>query len=152
MRLSDRQQTQSAQSSTPPADDQALRVIIEHVRPQIDGGRFPAKRTVGDQVAVLADIFTDGHDVMVAVLRDRPGLGGDRDERAWRETPMTLVAPGTDEWTASFPAEALGWHEFAITAWVDRFVTWRKELALKAAAGQDVNLELLEGAMLVREA
>ena len=152
MRLSDRQQAQSAQSSTPPADHQALRVIIEHVRPQIDGGRFPAKRTAGDQVVVLADIFADGHDVIVAVLRDRSGLGGERDERAWRETPMTLVAPGTDEWTASFPAEAIGWHEFAVTAWVDPFATWRKELALKAAAGQDVNLELLEGAMLVREA
>src|SRR6476646_1389942 len=47
------------------------RVIIEHIRPSIDGGRFPIKRTVGERVEVHADIFADGHDVIVAMLRDR---------------------------------------------------------------------------------
>src|SRR5690349_20591689 len=46
----------------------ALRAIIESVQPQIDGGRFPAKRIVGDTVTVSGDIFADGHDVLVAVL------------------------------------------------------------------------------------
>jgi starch synthase (maltosyl-transferring) len=130
----------------------ALRVIVERLRPQIDGGRFPAKRTVGDTVDVLADIFADGHDVIIALLRDRPGLSSEGDERPWRESPMTLVAPGTDEWTASFTADAVGWHEFAVVAWVDPFATWAKGLKAKADAGQDVNVELIEGATLVREA
>jgi starch synthase (maltosyl-transferring) len=139
--------------SMPLTPSQALRVVIEHVRPQVENGRFPAKRTVDESITVLADIFADGHDVIVAVLRDRPGLSGfDADERPWRETPMTLVAPGTDEWTATFLPSALGWHEYTITAWVDAFATWRRGLTLKFGAGQDVTLELLEGAALVREA
>ncbi len=44
------------------------RVIIEGVSPEVDAGRFPAKRTVGDLVEVEADIFTDGHDAISAVL------------------------------------------------------------------------------------
>ena len=55
-----------------PTAAHASRVIVEHVRPEIDGGRFPVKRTVGERVDVTADIFADGHDVVAAVLRDRP--------------------------------------------------------------------------------
>jgi starch synthase (maltosyl-transferring) len=152
----------------------ALRVVVERVRPQIDAGRFAAKRIVGDTVTVRADVFADGHDVIIAVLRDRslrsvaPGSSDPGNEgeglktlalrtvasgtEGWRETPMALVAPGTDEWSATFTADALGWHEFTVTAWVDAFATWRRELTLKADAAQDVALELLEGALLVREA
>jgi starch synthase (maltosyl-transferring) len=70
----------------------------------------------------------------------------------WRETPMTLVAPGTDEWAARFDLYAVGWHEYQVVAWVDRFLTWRRDLRVKAAAGQDVSVELLEGALRIREA
>src|SRR5919109_5215764 len=61
------------------------RVIVERIRPAIDGGRWPIKRTVGEAVQVFAAIFADGHDVIVAVLRDRhrpagpDRLTGDRD-------------------------------------------------------------------------
>jgi len=146
------------------------RVIVERVRPSIDGGRFPIKRTPGESVQVTADIFADGHDVVAAVLRDRRvnGLGvrdsGLEDHQIpepqspiptgiteWREIPMTLAAPGTDEWTATFDVSAVGWHEYQIVAWVDRFLTWRREIRLKAAAGQDVALELLEGSLLIRD-
>jgi len=160
-------------------------VIVEHVRPEIDGGRFPIKRTIGERVHVTADIFADGHDVVVAVVRDRPrlnaelqsslapsfGLAGAQhaenplesysagsadsafdDAQPWRETPMLLVAPGSDEWTASFDTVRIGWHEYEIVAWVDRFQSWRRDITAKAAADQDVSLELLEGSLLVREA
>jgi len=43
-------------------------VIIEHVEPEIDGGRFPIKRVVGEKVVVQADIFADGHDSVSARL------------------------------------------------------------------------------------
>jgi starch synthase (maltosyl-transferring) len=139
------------------------RVIVERIRPEIDGGRFPIKRTVGEAVEVTAHIFADGHDVLVALLRDREVLGskvlGSKvlgstvpGDPPWRETPMTLVAPGTDEWTARFEVGQVGWHAYQIVAWVDRFLTWRRDLDVKAAAGQDVSIELLEGALLVREA
>ena len=159
-------------------------MTVEHVRPEIDGGRFPIKRTIGERVDVTADIFADGHDVVAAVLRDRPtstaesaksaenvllsasyapaapklasrtsseGGGSAVQPSEWRETPMLLVAPGSDEWTASFDTTRMGWHEYEIVAWVDRFQTWRRDVKAKAAADQDVSLELLEGSLLVRE-
>jgi starch synthase (maltosyl-transferring) len=128
----------------------ARRVVIEHVQPEVDGGRFPIKRTPGETVEVAASIFADGHDVIAAVLRDRPGHV--ENAEAWRETRLTLDAPGTDRWAARFDVHTPGWHEYQIVAWVDRFQTWRRDLAIKAAAGQGITLGLLEGSLLVRDA
>src|SRR5690242_11086669 len=44
------------------------RVVIESVLPQVDCGRYPAKRAVGERVLVEADVFTDGHDAVVAEI------------------------------------------------------------------------------------
>ena len=50
------------------------RVVVEGVHPQVDGGRFPIKRTVGELVNVGADIYLDGHDrLAAAVLYRRAG-------------------------------------------------------------------------------
>ena len=65
---------------------------------------------------------------------------------------MAMVAPGTDRFVAQFGVEAIGWHEYQVIGRVDRFRTWRRDLQIKAAAGQDVSLELLEGSLMVREA
>ena len=65
---------------------------------------------------------------------------------------MALVAPGTDQWSARFEVDTVGWHEYEVVAWIDRFLTWRRDLKIKAAAGQDVSVELLEGSRLVRDA
>src|SRR5688572_20083114 len=46
----------------------AVRVAIENVSPEIDGGRFPAKAAVGDAFVVEADIFSDGHDKIDAAF------------------------------------------------------------------------------------
>jgi len=50
------------------ASEGRRRVVIEHVEPEIDGGRFPIKRVVGEKVVVQADIFADGHDSVSARL------------------------------------------------------------------------------------
>jgi starch synthase (maltosyl-transferring) len=121
------------------------RVVIENVRPEVDGGRFPIKRTVGEAVAVTADIHTDGHDLITAVLRYRVGGGS-----SWRETPLREV--GNDRWTGSFRVSSLGRSFYTIEAWVDRFRSWRRDLEKKADAGQDVRVDLLVGAQLVEEA
>jgi starch synthase (maltosyl-transferring) len=131
----------------PLPDSYRQRVVIEHIRPEIDGGRFPIKRTVGEAVVVVADVFADGHDVVAAALQDRAGS-----EDRWRESPMEPTAPGIDEWRGTFHVNHIGWHEYRIVAWVDRFMTWRRDLLLKHGAGQAVAIELLEGALIVREA
>ena len=45
------------------------RIVILDPSPSIDGGRFAPKRTVGEDVAVSATIFPDGHDVLRAVVK-----------------------------------------------------------------------------------
>ena len=45
--------------------------VIENLQPLIDGGRYPIKRVVGEDLVVEADIFKDGHDVVAAALKWR---------------------------------------------------------------------------------
>ncbi len=130
-----------------PSLDPALRrrIVIESVAPEVDGGRFPIKRTPGETVTVEADVFADGHDIVTAALLWRV-RGGER----WNEVVMDPL--GNDRWRAHFAIVELAAYEYTIEGWIDRFETWRQELSKKAAAGQDVSSELLEGASLVREA
>ncbi len=121
------------------------RVVILAVRPEVDDGRYPAKCVIGDVVAVEADLVADGHDIVRAALLHRPP--GDT---TWHE--VELVAAGNDVWRASFAAQRIGRHHFTVTAWIDAFASWRRGLERKVAAGNDVTVELLEGAILVDEA
>jgi starch synthase (maltosyl-transferring) len=120
------------------------RVVIENVLPQIDCGRFPIKRVVGETVAVSADVHADGHDAVAAVAMYR--RAGDD---SWREVAMEAV--GNDRWQAAFTVESLGRYEYTVEGWIDRFASWRQEISKKAGAGQDVANELLEGRALVDE-
>jgi starch synthase (maltosyl-transferring) len=125
-----------------PLDPALLRrVVVEGVHPEVDCGRFPIKRVVGEDVVVSADVHADGHDVIAAVLLHRRAGG------AWQDTPMESL--GNDRWRARFPVDALGEYEYTVEGWIDRFETWRHELSKKFGAGQDVSSELLEGALIV---
>jgi starch synthase (maltosyl-transferring) len=121
------------------------RVIIEGVKPEIDGGRFPIKRTVGEKVVVEADILAEGHDVLSGVLLYRH----EADEH-WNEVPLEFL--GNDRWRGEFSVARLGRYHYTLEAWVDHFHTWRRVLAKKVEAGQDVTVELLIGAGLIEEA
>jgi starch synthase (maltosyl-transferring) len=48
------------------------RIAIEAVEPAINDGRFAAKTVAGEAFTVSADIFSDGHDPLTAVLMQRP--------------------------------------------------------------------------------
>jgi starch synthase (maltosyl-transferring) len=124
------------------ADRVPSRVLIEGVTPEIDGGLFPAKRAVGEPVAVGADIFADGHEVLAAICRYRH-----ESDAVWTETPMVLGV--NDHWTTAFVAAEMGWYEFTVQAWIDPFATWRRDLQKRVAAQQDVHVELLDGAALL---
>jgi starch synthase (maltosyl-transferring) len=125
------------------------RVIVEHLSPEIDGGRFPIKRTPGESVAVTVDMFADGHDVLAGVLRYR-FVDGEKGPDEWKETP--LAPSGNDAWRAVFTVDRLGKYEYTVEGWVDHYSTWLKGLIAKAEAGQDVSSELLEGAELLQRA
>ncbi len=126
-------------------EDGRQRVVITAVAPQLDGGRFPVKRTPGESVRVEADIFADGHDLLACRLLHRR-----KGQRRWRELPMEHL--GNDRWAAEFTVEEEAPYEFTLTAWVDRYATWREATAKKLQAGQNVELDLREGAALIEEA
>ena len=85
------------------------RVVIERIRPQVDGGRFPVKRVIGDEVQVEADVFADGHEFLVALLQHRH-----ENETAWHEQPM--LGLGNDRWRRS--SRSNGWGSILIALWV----------------------------------
>ena len=121
------------------------RVVIEGVEPSVDGGRFAAKRAVGETVVVSADVFADGHDALSAVLLYRSGAGSE-----WSQAPMREL--GNDRWQGEFTVEQNGPYAFCVEGWVDHFRSWRRDFEKKHAAGQDGPLDVLAGAELVQAA
>ncbi|ARU31292.1 alpha-1,4-glucan--maltose-1-phosphate maltosyltransferase [Sulfuriferula sp. AH1] len=127
-----------------PELDGRQRVVIENVRPEIDAGRFPVKRVIGQSVEVEADAFTDGHDALRCVLRYRH-----ESESRWRE--MSMVSLGNDRWRAAFPVAELGRYLYTVTAWVDHFLSWQHEIVRRNDA-QDIAVALQMGSRLIGEA
>jgi starch synthase (maltosyl-transferring) len=120
------------------------RVVIEGVSPEIDCGRFPIKRVVGEAVVVEADVFADGHDqVACQVLYWQ-------DKNTLRTSPMRPL--GNDHWRGEFSVENLSPYQYTVEAWIDPFQTWLVGLGKQVAAGQDVHVELLIGTELIEEA
>ena len=118
--------------------------MIEHVSPAVDGGLFPAKTSVGDIVPVEADVFTDGHDLPAARVLVR------HEDEDTREVPM--VPLGNDHWRSEVAIEEQGRYRFHVEGWIDSWATWRSDLEKRSAAGQDLAVELKEGARLVGDA
>jgi len=127
------------------AAEGSKRVVIEAVQPEIDGGRFPAKRIVGETVVVEADVFADGQDALSAVLLYRR-----HDDSQWSEVPMEPLV--NDRWRGAFRVLETGRYFYTISAGVDRFKSWRRDLGKKIAAEQNVSVDLLVGASLLEEA
>jgi starch synthase (maltosyl-transferring) len=117
-------------------------IVIEAVRPSVECGLYRAKAIVGDRVTVTADIFRDGTAELRGVIRYRKA-GTTR----WSEAP--LRHEGNDAWSGDFVPDKVGRFQYAIEAWTDDFATWRRDLLKKVDAGQDVSLELQEGAVII---
>jgi starch synthase (maltosyl-transferring) len=121
------------------------RGVVDHVSPNVDGGLLPVKRAEGDLVRVQAHVFADGHDTVRAVLQHRR-----RGELAWTELPLKELP--NDEWEGAFLPQGIGFHEYRIAGWVDHFVFWFTGFGKKQREGQKMDVELLIGANLAREA
>jgi len=128
-----------------PAFPLLRRVVIENVQPEIEAGRFAIKRVIGEHVEVTADIHADGHDILFAVLQHRSPS-----QRDWREVAMQPLV--NDSWKAEFRVSEQGRYFYTVSAWVDPFKSWRRDLRKKFEAGQDVGLDLLVGVSLIEDA
>jgi starch synthase (maltosyl-transferring) len=124
--------------------DGRLRVVVDQVRPEIDGGRFPIKRVIGDSVTVEAAVFADGHDQISCRLLHRHESDED-----WHISPMEAL--GNDLWRGEFRVTQLGKYRYAVEGWVDHFKSWRGDLIKRKAAGQDLGIDLIVGAEIVRD-
>ncbi|MGH2417920.1 MAG: alpha-1,4-glucan--maltose-1-phosphate maltosyltransferase [Candidatus Limnocylindria bacterium] len=120
-------------------------IVIERIAPQLDGGRHPIKRVVGDPLLVTVDIFADGHDLLDAALLLRAD-----DESAWREAPMRPI--DNDRWSGHVDLLRNRRHVYAVEAWRDAFASWRDGLRKKLDASVPVPNELEEGRILLEAA
>lgn len=142
---------------TPPAEPQAPapvlgrpplgRIPVVGVSPAVEGGRWPAKATVGEAVPVQGTVFREGHDAVAAtaVL-----VGPDGTDRV--RARMVDIAPGLDRFQARLVPDAPGRWGFRVEGWSDPYGTWSHDAAVKVAAGVDVELMLAEGAHLLGRA
>src|SRR3954447_17253642 len=126
-------------------DSGRRRAVVESLRPEVDGGRFPAKRIAGEPIGIEADVFTDGHDALSAVMLWRKA-----DAEMWNEVPMEPLV--NDRWKAEFIAPEPGLYEFTVIGWVDGFKTWRRDMRKRIDAGQDTDVDYLIGADLIEHA
>jgi starch synthase (maltosyl-transferring) len=116
-------------------------IVIDDVHPRTPSGR-PPKAVEGEALPVSAVLVADGHDRLAARARWRR-VG----DPTWTSTPLREGADS--RWTGTITPTAIGAHELVIDAWADRYTTWRHEVEVKVAAGQDVALEMEEGARLL---
>ena len=121
------------------------RVVIENVKPEIDCGLFPIKRTVGEKVVVEADIFADGHDSVSARLLYKKG-----NDEVWSEVPMIFIE--NDRWRGEFRVHEIGDYYYTVEGWVDHFKTWQKDIKKKFEAGQDIKVDVLVGIGYIEDA
>jgi len=120
--------------------------VIENLQPLIDGGRYPIKRVVGEDVTVEVDVFKDGHDIVAAALKWRV-VG----QSLWHETAMKHVE--NDRWRGVFSLYENATYEYTVEAWTDTFAGWQHEFAAKFEAGlTGLTSETLEGAALITAA
>lgn len=119
-------------------------LIISNIRPQIDGGVFPAKRVTGDVVQVTATIFTYGTYSLQARIRYKH-----RKERRWRFA--TMEKGKKDRWAGTFMVEELGEYQFRIEAWVDEYRTWLRNLMKWSMASEDISGDIGTGLEMLRK-
>lgn len=140
----------------------AERVVIETARPAVECGNLPAKATAGLPLTVSATCFADGHGLVMAWIGHGPAHSPPHDgtegsakhpsgpERhsapGWEEVPMQPV--GNDRFSAAFtPPRVEAW-AYWVSAMPDDFGTWLRDLRARVGAGQDVALELEDGARM----
>lgn len=124
---------------------EAKRIVIEDVRPAVDDGRFAAKHIIGEVIEVGADVYMDTQDQLMVDLLWRAN-----DNDTWEVTHM--IAVGDDRWVGRLPLQEIGLYEFVIESWHDHFGTYINHLTKKIEAGVNVELEIEEGYLLIKDA
>ncbi len=124
------------------------RIPIMDVTPVAEGGRYPVKAVVGETFSVQATVFREGHDALGADVVLTAPDGADRPP-----VPMRPVGPAVpDRWTADVSADEVGDWTFRVQSWSHPYATWEHDAVIKVEAGVDVELMLVEGALVLERA
>jgi starch synthase (maltosyl-transferring) len=132
----------SAQVAGATAPEASGRVVIESVWPEIDGGRTAVKRIIHDWLEVSADIFSDGHEIVMAELLYRSS-----DTTDWRHVPMHKG--DNDRWSGRFKVDRIIPYFYTIEAWRDPYASWADATRKKIDAKENVTFETIEGLQLI---
>jgi len=114
-------------------------IIIENLEPQIDGGLFAVKTIVGRPLAVSADIYKDGHDVLGAQVEFRSAKSA-----IWNASPL-LKVDGNDRWEGVLVPASNAVYEYRVSAWVNAIASWTQFISKKCLAFPEVQSDLSEG-------
>jgi len=105
------------------------RLTVTSVSPTVAGGRYPAKRVVGDVVEVRCAVVVDGAMVLGAqVVHEDPAGAASVVPMARLDGPL---------FRAEIVVAEAGDHSFRIEAWVDDAATLVSRIERKRAVGQD---------------
>ncbi|MFP5282200.1 MAG: alpha-1,4-glucan--maltose-1-phosphate maltosyltransferase [Actinomycetes bacterium] len=119
------------------------RIPVTKVSPVIEGGAYPAKATVGEEIPIRATVFREGHDAVnaSAVLTDPAGV-----ETRVEMYPTTPA--GFNWWATTVTLTTEGPWTFRVEGWSDPWETWRHTAEIKIPAGIGVQLVCTEGVAL----
>ncbi|HET6569304.1 MAG TPA: alpha-1,4-glucan--maltose-1-phosphate maltosyltransferase [Rhodothermales bacterium] len=128
-----------------PAPTKWSRIVPVWIKPEVDGGLWPAKSALGDDVQVTGAFIVDGHDKLAVELLYR-----------YEDEPEQIVRMSlryNDEYAGSFKATQLGHYYYRVRAWIDQFGTWQDQFERRVKGGEseyELQSELLEGAHVLR--
>ena len=124
------------------------RVAIASVSPTVDGGQWPIKRAVGEQVTVRAGVIVDSHEALSVELVYRHE--DDDTEHVVRMQPLK-----NDEYSGSFDVSTVGHYHYRVRAWINRFATWQDQFRRRVEGGEsqdEIESELTAGVSLLKAA
>ena len=126
------------------------RVVLASISPSVDDGRWPVKRSIGEDLEVIAGVVVDGHEKLGVELLFRH-----EDDPEGEEQVVAMPLRWNDEYVGSFPVEKLGRYEYRVRAWLDHFGTWQDQFRRRVEGGEEQKLlraELQAGAALLKQA
>ena len=111
-------------------------ILVENVRPSVDGGEYPARAIVGDLVTIACDVVCHGSYVLDARVRYRHVK-----ERNWRYAQLEMLE--NDAWTGKIKVTRTGMYVFNIEAWIDMVSTHFRDAKKWLEAGEDISTDIL---------
>jgi starch synthase (maltosyl-transferring) len=122
------------------------RIPITSLKPEVDGGIYPAKAFLGEVIPFGATVFREGHDSVGAeLLLTSPS--GIVSAKRLRES-----FGGSDFFETRVQVDEVGTWIFQVRSFGDDFQTWHHNATVKIAIGQDAELMILEALALFASA